>query len=508
MRRLRRVFTASTLAFALAPSAHAAVPARIVAVDASPAIDRGLAALRVTLAEDVSWGTEPCAPPRTGAICAKPPPPRAGTVVTLAGGREASAVTGDAHHVPTAWLVVVDAGAPIAPRWQDVRTAAFAWLDAVPREGDRVAVVMLGETHHVSRTPWFSYEQRARATEALGFQSLPLMPLGRDEALGPVFDAAVAEALRDLPTLPTGDDVPRVVVGLFADGRTRTAQAALDEKTRAGRTPSKPLATRSRSFEVEAFWFPHDLADPRADGSGGMLHVTRERGHVTRFDGAPREAAVREAARRAQAPADRATTILIEAPNRNLFPEVPAVELHDDRGALVDATGPIAMPLEREAWPLPRVVVALDDLPNLALVPPLASGGEQDHRWRAFWLPIAEAPAIFPASGASVTRASIEGLVATDRELTLAPSGGLFRARLDSAAMLERASGPLAVVVYDDVTGRATPMRLTEAPVIPQGTWTAPLVDGLRALRLGLLCAALAALSTLARVRKRRASSG
>lgn len=504
MTRLRRVLVGVAIALALEGNVQASAPLRILAVDPSPAVDRGLAALRVTLAEEVSWGTVACAPPRPAGLCGRTGPARAAASVAFVGGTDASPVVGDAQHVPTAWLVVVDAGAPITPRWHDVRTAAFAWLNEVPREGDKVAVVMLGETHHVSRTPWFAYEQRERASEALGFQALPLMALGRDEALGPVFRAAVAEALRDLPTVPSAADVPRVVVGLFSDGRTRTAQAALEEKERAGRAPRPPANARTRAFELEAFWFPHDLADPRADGSGGILDVARERGRVTRIDGTTRESLVREAARRAQTPADKARSVLLEARDRNLFPDIPAVELRDDRGATLDTTGPLTVPLEREAWPLPRVVLALDELPDLAFAPPLDDTTEQKHRWRAFWLPVSEASGIVPEPGAPTSRATIEALVATDRELNLASARGLVRSRLDSAAMLERASGPLAIVVYDDTTGRATPMRPADAAIIPPGTWTAPLVDGLRALRLGLLLAGLLGLSALVRWRKRR----
>ncbi len=504
MTRLRRVLVGVSVALAIGFDARASAPMRILSVDPSPAVDRGLAALRVTIAEEVAWGTVACAPPRASGLCARSAPPRAPASVAFEGGSETSPIVGDAHHVPTAWLVVVDAGAPITPRWHDVRTAAFAWLDEAPREGDKVAVVMLGETHHVSRTPWFSYENRERASEALGFQALPLMALGRDEALGPVFRTAVAEALRDLPTVPSSADVPRVVVGLFSDGRTRTAQAAFEERERAGRSPKPPAPARTRAVEVEAFWFPHDVTDPRADGSGGMLDVARDRGRVSRIDGATRESFVREAARRARVPADKARSLLLEAPTRSLFPEVPSIELRDDRGTALDTTGPLTMPLEREGWPLPRVVLAVDELPDLAFVAPLSDTADQEHRWRAFWLPVSEAPGLVPEPGAPTSRATLEALVATDRELTLARGRGLMRARLDSAAMLERASGPLALVVYDDDTGRSTPMRPADAAIIPQGTWTAPLVDGLRALRLGLLIGGLVGLSSLVRWRKRR----
>lgn len=505
MPKLRCAAAALVVGVAAPRSAVALPPLRILSVDASPAVDRTVPALRVTLAEDVSWGTMPCAAPSTAAVCARPAPPRPPTSVALEGGPESAPLAREAHHVPTAWLVVVDAGAPITPRWQDVRTAAFAWLDEAPRPGDRVAVVMLGETRHVSRTPWFSYESRDRAREALGFQSLPLMALGRDEALGPVFRVAVAEALRDLPTVPSSEDVPRVVVGLFSDGRTTTAQAAFEEKVRSGHAPALPVARRTRSYEVEAFWFPHDRDNPRAHGTGGMLDVTRERGRVTRFDAAPREAAVREAAARARAVADRAYVTLLEAPRRNLFPGIPSIELRDDRGGVLDATGPLTMPLEREAWPLPRVPLALDDLPSFAFAPPLPADADPVPRWRAFWLPLAEAPKVLPPAGQPIARATLETLVATDRELTLTASEARLHATLESAAMLERASGPLAIVVYDDTSGRATPMRPEDAPLIPQGTWTAPLVDGLRVLRLAVLAGSLVGLAALVRWRKRRA---
>ncbi len=504
MTRLQRAFVGVVIACAIGGRAAAAPPLRIVSVDASPAIDRSVPAIRVTLAEDVSWGTLRCAPPSDHALCARRAPAKSPATVGLSGGPEIATIGGETQRVPTAWLVVVDAGAPVAPRWQDVRTAAFAWLDEVPREGDTVAVIMLGETRHVSRTPWLSYAQRSRAADALGFQSLPLMALGRDEALGTVFRVAVAEALHDLPTIPTTSDVRRVVVGLFSDGRTQTAQAALEARIRSGRPIASPASPRTRAFEVEAFWFPHDLADPRSDGSGGLLDVTSERGTVTRIDGPAREAFVRQAARRARAPSERATSVLLEAPTRSLFPSVPSIELRDERGDALDATGAITMPLEREAWPLPRTLIATDDLPDLAFRPPLDDTTGESHRWRAFWLPASEEARLAPQGGSPVARGTIEALVATDRELTLARDGESLRTRLDSAAMLERASGPLLVVLYDDATGRATPMRAVDAPLVPQGTWTAPLVDGLRALRLGLLLASMLALSALARWRKRR----
>jgi hypothetical protein len=380
-----------------------------------------------------------------------------------------------------------------------VRTAAAAWADAVPRPGDRIAVIFLGETRHVSRTPWFTYDERARAQEALGFQALPLMALGRDEALGPVFRAALAEATHDLPSLPTSADVGRVVAGLFTDGRTATAQQALDARGAHTRTIRE---RRTRLVDVEAFWFPHDLADPRADGSGGILDVTRDRGRVHRVDGPTRDAAVRALALEARAPSERAVRVRIDLRNRDLLSGIPALQLLGEGGEPVDRTPPWELPFGPEAWPLPVPSVDAEDLPDLFVGAPLT--GLAARRWRVFWLPASDEHTIVP-KGKPTTRAHLEALVATDHELATKTTDGRVGATLDAAALVARASAPLSLVIFDDVSHRATPLRHDHAPHVARGTWAKPLVDGPRVLRLGTLVAGLLLVALVARARRRHA---
>ena len=489
---------------ALALSSRVDGALRIVDVDASPAIDELVPALRVTLVDGVSPGVTRCPAPAIGRICPLASPATPGVEVRLArpgrGVRLDSDRAFGGDRLPTAWVVVLDAGAPIAPRWADARSAAFSWLDEVPSEGDRVAVVVLGETHHVSRSPWFSYAERGRASDALGFYALPLMPLGRDEALGPVVRAAVAELVRELPMLPTAGDVGRVVVGLFSDGRTATAQEAYAAKRRAHEAP--PPARRSRLIEYEAFWFPHDSGDARADGSGGMLDVAAARGRVHRVEGTTREAVVRGRAREAKRLSERPLAVLLDAAELSLFPEVPSVALVDADGMPVDVVEAGRLPLGREAWPLPKTELDLGAMPVVRVPIPLGDVPEGHRAWRAFWLARDESQ-VAVRQGMPVDRGVVEALVATDHELEVRVEGPSLFATLPPAALVARAQGALSLVVYDATSGRATPIRHDRALVIARGNWAAPLVDGPRVLRFTLLAGSLGALLLLAHLRRR-----
>lgn len=503
-RTVPRVDAVTVVALMLATPVAGAV--RIADIDASPAIDGAVPELRVTLVEANAWGVEPCAAPRARVLCARAAPSERVRALRVVDGVEEVAVSpADFEHgaaVATAWVVVVDAGAPIAPRWADVRTAAAAWADAVPRPGDRLAVVFLGETRPVTRSPWFTFEERGRALEALGFQALPLMPLGRDEPLGPAFRAAVAEAAEHLPTLPTSVDVGRVVAGLFTDGRTATAQQALEVR---GDRARSPHVSRTRLVDVEAFWFPHDAANPRADGSGGVLDVAGERGRVHRLDGATRESVVRALALEARAPSEHAARVRLDLRDRDLLPSVPAVELVGEGAAVLDRSPAWTLPFGPEAWPLPVPSVDAGDLPDLFLAPPL--GGASPRRWRVFWLPKTD-DRIVVEPGKPMLRTHLEALVATDHELPTSTASGRIGATLDAAALVARASAPLSLVVFDEVSHRATPLRHDRAPELARGTWAVPLVDGPRVLRLAVLLVGLAALAFAARSRRRRSADG
>lgn len=497
----------TTIAFAVLAARADARSLRLVDVDASPAIDDAVPALRVTLAEGVSWGTERCAPPRTG-LCEKPGPRESTAAIRFADG---ASVAIDAHThrrstaLPTAWIVLVDAGAPVAPRWYDVRSAAFAWLEAVPREGDLIAVVMLGETRPVSRSPWFSFAERDRAREALGLQALPLMGLGRDEALGPVVDRALGDALHDLPFLPTSRDVPRVVAAVFTDGRTETAQAGLEARGDKGsRLPGdRADVERSRQVEIEAFWFPHDQHDPRADGTRGMLALTQARGRVHRIDGPYREAVLQDAAALARRPSDAAMQLRLERADASVFPALPAIEALGPSGAVVDDLPAGTLPLEAESWPMPPGSIVSDDVDEVLVKVPLPEREGVRHHWRAFWMPASD-DRVAREAGDPVRKSDIEALVASDRELTLEPRGDVWSVHLDTATSVARAQEPLDLVFYDDESRRATPLRHDRALRLPKSAWTAPLIDGPRILRVSVMAVSVTVLVGWARLRRRR----
>ncbi len=504
-RAARRVQTASgVVALLVANAAFAAM--RVVDVDASPAIDDALPALRVTLAGHVPWGVERCAPP-SKSLCAKAGPRDEAVSVRLVGA-EAPAVTLEnasrSERIRTAWLIVVDAGAPVAPRWQDVRLAAFAWLDAVARDGDRIAVVMLGETRPVSTTPWFTFAEREKAREALGLQALPLMALGRDEALGPVVSRAVADAVDDLPVLPTSDDLPRVVAAVFTDGRTETAQAAWEAKGSRSPVREPRSNARSRQVEIEAFWFPHHVTDPRADGTRGLLALTAQRGRVHRIDGPYRESVVRDAAALARSGSEGAIRVRIESPTASILPAIPAVEALSASGSVVDSVVAGSLPFEPESWPLLAATLVSDDTDSVLVRVPLADAEGTSPRWRVFWMPASDHKvALNP--GEPVRHGALEALVATDRELALEPvEGDAWRVHIDPEAALARAQEPIDLVVYDDVTRRATPLRHDRALRLERGTWVAPLANGPRIVRLAVIGGAFAGLVAWARVRRRR----
>jgi hypothetical protein len=124
-----------------------------------------------------------------------------------------------------------------------------------------------------------------------------------------------------------------------------------------------------------------------------------------------------------------------------------------------------------------------------------------------FWLPSADERVVVEP-GRPVLRSDIEALVATDHELPVRVAEGRIGATLDAAAIVARASGPLTLVVYDDESRRATPLRHDRAPRVARGTWAAPLVDGPRVVRLAALVSGLAGLVLTARARRRRASDG
>ena len=489
---------------------------RIVDVDASPAVQDSVPALRVTMAEGVSWGMTRCGPPQLAALCTKVAPPQEAISVRMGGTDEAVIPREYADkktNLRTAWLVLVDAGAPVAPRWQDLRSAAFAWLEAVPREGDLVGVAMLGETKPVSRTPWIDFASRQQARDALGQQALPLMALGRDEALGPVVQRAVADALLELPVITQADELSRLVVGVFTDGRTRTAQAALEGRRGAGvagvpdaASDAGAASTRSRRVEFEVFWFPHALDDPRADGSSGVLALTTDRGRVHKFASAFRPSQMTPAAALARRPSETAIQFRVMGPAQRLFPSIPRIEALASDGAAIDIFPAGSMPLTDASWPLPQVALLDVSRSSLRLGVPLRAATPEGHRWRVFWMPTSdETVGLNP--GAAITRASIEALVATDRELVVTATGDALDVALDGTATLARSQESLDLVVFDDVTERATPLRRDLALHVEKSVWTSPLIDGPRVVRVTILAVTLVGLASVRRRRRRESSA-
>jgi hypothetical protein len=214
---------------------------------------------------------------------------------------------------------------------------------------------------------------------------------------------------------------------------------------------------------------------------------------------------VRALAVEARAPSDHALRVRLDLRERDLLPDVPGFELVGEGGRVIDRSPEWVLPFGPEGWPLPVPRVAAEALPDLFVDAPLH--GPAARRWRVFWLPQSDDRTVVP-QGKPTLRAHLEALVATDHELPTNATDGRVGATLDAAALVARASTPLSLVVFDDVSHRATPLRHDLAPRIARGTWAKPLVDGPRVLRLGTLLAGLVLLALGARARRRRAAEG
>ncbi len=163
--------------------------------------------------------------------------------------------------VGTAWLILVDAGGTMGPRFEEARSVAKAFVDGV-REGDIVNVMYFNDRSVVSSSGWQA--DKAKALEHINTIQKAFSASGRTRPLGQIIQNGATDGFRELGNVGQNVKVPMhqamVVLSSGASGTDASsvgpAAKFLSQFMTKGRFPEDNTVQPKMPVPVISIWFP------------------------------------------------------------------------------------------------------------------------------------------------------------------------------------------------------------------------------------------------------------
>lgn len=205
-----------------------------------------------------------------------------------------SAAKGDPG-VGTAWLLLVDAGGTMGPRFEEARATAKAFIDGM-RENDIANVMFFNDRNIVSSSGWVA--DKAKALEHLNTIPKAFSASGRTRPLGQIVQQGATDGFRELGNVGQSVKVPlhqaMVVLSSGASGTDASsvgpAAKFLSQFMTKGRFPEDNIVQPKMPVPVISIWFPSTQLEELYENArqfmeslpnteiGGLFFIVRDGG--------------------------------------------------------------------------------------------------------------------------------------------------------------------------------------------------------------------------------------
>ncbi|NUO51591.1 MAG: FHA domain-containing protein [Polyangiaceae bacterium] len=197
--------------------------------------------------------------------------------------------------VGTAWLILVDAGGTMGPRFEEARATAKAFIEGM-RENDIANVMFFNDRSIVSSSGWVA--DKAKATEHLNSVPKAFSISGRTRPLGQIVQQGATDGFRELGNVGQNVKVPlhqaMVVLSSGASGTDASsvgpAAKFLSQFMTKGRFPEDNTVQPKMPVPVISIWFPSSQLEELFENArqfmeslpnteiGGLFFIVREGG--------------------------------------------------------------------------------------------------------------------------------------------------------------------------------------------------------------------------------------
>ncbi len=197
--------------------------------------------------------------------------------------------------VGTAWLLLIDAGGTMGPRFEEARATAKAFIDGM-RENDITNVMFFNDRNVISSSGWVA--DKGKALEHLNSVPKAFTASGRTRPLGQIVQQGATDGFRELGNVGQNVKVPlhqaMVVLSSGASGTDASsvgpAAKFLSQFMTKGRFPEDNIVQPKMPVPVISIWFPSTQLEELYENArqfmeslpnteiGGLFFIVRDGG--------------------------------------------------------------------------------------------------------------------------------------------------------------------------------------------------------------------------------------
>ncbi|MBL9024660.1 MAG: FHA domain-containing protein [Myxococcales bacterium] len=197
--------------------------------------------------------------------------------------------------VGTAWLLLIDAGGTMGPRFEEARATAKAFIDGM-RENDITNVMFFNDRNVISSSGWVA--DKGKALEHLNSVPKAFAASGRTRPLGQIVQQGATDGFRELGNVGQNVKVPlhqaMVVLSSGASGTDASsvgpAAKFLSQFMTKGRFPEDNIVQPKMPVPVISIWFPSTQLEELYENArqfmeslpnteiGGLFFIVRDGG--------------------------------------------------------------------------------------------------------------------------------------------------------------------------------------------------------------------------------------